>query len=540
VKSTQCSLSAINVLQEDCPMSNIFIYITIAVAVGIVSGMLFLVIYRMTLKSERDSVRREQANLLDDAKREVATLKKEAVIAAKDLAFQAKVEAEKEIRERNKELNQLEKRFRQKEEQLDRKIEQQDKRELDWNRKEKEFSARERSLSEKENQYAQLIKEQTHILEQISGTTVEEARKELMRRVEEEARFESAKLSKKIEDDARENAEKKSKEIISFAVQRYASDYVVDAAVSAVSLPSDEMKGRIIGREGRNIRTFEAATGVDIIIDDTPELVTLSAHDPVRREIARISLERLVTDGRIHPARIEELVDKVKKEIEITIREEGEKAVFDLGISGIHPELIRTVGRLKYRSSYGQNILQHSKEVAYLAGMMAGELGVDIKLAKRGGLLHDIGKAVDHEIEGSHQEIGANLAKKHGESEKVINAIQAHHGEIEFTSVESALVAAGDALSAARPGVRRESIENYLKRLGKLEELAMSFNGVEKCYAIQAGREIRIIVRPDDMDDSMCASVSKELARKIEAEMTYPGQIKVTVIREARYVEYAK
>ena len=521
-------------------MSNIFIYITIAVAVGIVSGMLFLVIYRMTLKSERDSVRREQANLLDDAKREVATLKKEAVIAAKDLAFQAKVEAEKEIRERNKELNQLEKRFRQKEEQLDRKIEQQDKRELDWNRKEKEFSARERSLSEKENQYAQLIKEQTHILEQISGTTVEEARKELMRRVEEEARFESAKLSKKIEDDARENAEKKSKEIISFAVQRYASDYVVDAAVSAVSLPSDEMKGRIIGREGRNIRTFEAATGVDIIIDDTPELVTLSAHDPVRREIARISLERLVTDGRIHPARIEELVDKVKKEIEITIREEGEKAVFDLGISGIHPELIRTVGRLKYRSSYGQNILQHSKEVAYLAGMMAGELGVDIKLAKRGGLLHDIGKAVDHEIEGSHQEIGANLAKKHGESEKVINAIQAHHGEIEFTSVESALVAAGDALSAARPGVRRESIENYLKRLGKLEELAMSFNGVEKCYAIQAGREIRIIVRPDDMDDSMCASVSKELARKIEAEMTYPGQIKVTVIREARYVEYAK
>ncbi|MGD0282864.1 MAG: ribonuclease Y [Dissulfurispiraceae bacterium] len=521
-------------------MSNTVIYILVAVAVGIASGIVFVAIYRITLKSERDSTRREQEHVLEDAKRDVEAIKKEAAIAAKDIAFQAKIESEKEIRERTKELNQLDKRLRQKEEQFEKKIEQQEKKEYELNKKEKEFGTRERSLVDKENHSAQLIREQTHMLERISGFSVEEAKKELLKRVEEESRFESAKLAKKIEDEARETAEKKSKEIISFAVQRYASDYIVDATVSAVSLPNDEMKGRIIGREGRNIRTFEAATGVDIIIDDTPELVTLSAHDPVRREIARISLERLVNDGRIHPARIEELVDKVKKEVEITIREEGEKAVFDLGISGIHPELIRTIGRLKYRSSYGQNILQHSMEVAYLAGMMAGELGVDVKLAKRGGLLHDIGKAVDHEIEGSHQEIGAALAKKHGENEKVINAIQAHHGEVDFTSVESALVAAGDALSAARPGVRRESIENYLKRLEKLEELAMSFNGVEKCYAIQAGREIRIIVKPDDLDDTMCAVVSKELARKIEAEMTYPGQIKVTVIREARYVDYAK
>ena len=337
---------------------------------------------------------------------------------------------------------------------------------------------------------------------------------ELFKRVEEESRFESAKLAKKIEDEARELADKKSKEIMSLAIQRYASEYVADATASAVSLPNDEMKGRIIGREGRNIRALEAATGVDLIVDDTPELVTLSAFDPVRREIARLSLERLITDGRIHPTRIEEIVEKVKKEVDTNIREEGEKAAFDLGLSGIHPEIIKLLGRLKYRTSYGQPVLQHSKEVAYLAGMMAGELGIDVKLAKRAGLLHDIGKAVDHETEGSHQEIGATLAKKYGENPKVINAILVHHGEGDPLTAEAALVAAGDALSAARPGVRRESIENYLKRLEKLEQMAMSYKGVEKCYAIQAGREIRIIVKPEDMTDEMSAVMSKGPCKK--------------------------
>ena len=520
--------------------NNFAVLLLVAVIVGIAIGLTFVVIYRNTLRSKKEAIEKERENLLRDAQKEAEAIKKEASIYAKDVAYQAKAEAEREIRERTKEINQSEKRLRHREEQLEKRLDQIDKKESDLHRKEKDISNRERILVDKENQISQLIKEQNLILQRISGLTVEEARQELLRKVEEEAKFEAAKLAKRIEDEAREMAEKKAKEIISFAIQRYSSDYVVDATVSAVSLPSDEMKGRIIGREGRNIRAFEAATGVDLIVDDTPELVTMSAHDPVRREIARIALERLVTDGRIHPARIEEVVEKVKKEVDTTIREEGEKAVFDLGITGMHPDLIKIVGRLKYRSSYGQNILQHSKEVAYLAGMMAGEIGVDIKLAKRAGLLHDIGKAVDHEIEGSHQEIGANLAKKYGESDYVINAIMAHHGEVEPNCIESALVAAGDALSAARPGVRRESIENYLKRLQKLEELAMSYDGVDKCYAIQAGREIRIVVKPEKVNDDISAMISRELAKKIESEMTYPGQIKVTVIRESRYVDYAK
>lgn len=521
-------------------MNNILIYILIAIIAGIASGFIFSLIYKNTLKSKREALEKEYQHLIEDAKKEAEGIKKEALIQAKDIAYQTKVEAEKEIRERTRELNLLDKRLRQKEDQIEKKLEHLERKENELQKREREYQSKEQALKEKENNYNQLIKEQTLLLEKIANITQEEAKQELLKRIEEEVRFDAARLIKKIEEEAKENAEKKAKEIISFAIQRYASDYVSDATVTAVSLPGDDMKGRIIGREGRNIRAFEAATGVDIIIDDTPELVTLSAHDPVRREIARIALERLIADGRIHPARIEEIVEKVKKEVETTIREEGEKAFFDLGITSVHPELIKIVGRLKYRSSYGQNVLQHSKEVAYLAGMMAGELKVDIKLAKRAGLLHDIGKAVDHEMEGSHQEIGAMLAKKYGEGDYIINAIMAHHGDVDPICVESALVAAGDALSAARPGVRRESIESYLKRLAKLEELAMSFNGVDKCYAIQAGREIRIIVKPEEVSDELCTLISRELAKKIESEMTYPGQIKVTVIRESRYVEYAK
>lgn len=515
-------------------------YLIIAVVTGIVVGLIVSFIYRGALKSKKDSIEIERGKILDEAKKTSESIKKEASLEAKDIIYQAKTEAEKELRERRSELNHLEKRIRQREETIERKFDQIEKRDHDLSRKEKEYNAKERSLQEKETRYTQIIKEQAQVLERLSGITSEEAKQEILRRTEEEAKFEIAKLVKKIEDEARENAEKKAKEITGLAIQRYASDYVADATVTAVSLPNDEMKGRIIGREGRNIRALEAATGVDLIVDDTPEMVTLSAFDSVRREIARLSLERLITDGRIHPTRIEEIVEKVKKEVEVNIREEGEKAVFDLGLSGIHPELIKILGRLKYRTSYGQNMLQHSREVAYLAGIMAGELGVDIKLAKRSGLLHDIGKAVDHETEGSHQEIGANLARKFGENNKVINAVLVHHGDGDPTTVEAALVAAADALSAARPGVRRESIEHYLKRLEKLEQMALSFKGVDKCYAIQAGREIRLIVKPEDINDDMSSMIARELARKIESEMSYPGQIKVTVIREARYVEYAK
>ncbi|MFZ3123148.1 MAG: ribonuclease Y [Thermodesulfovibrionales bacterium] len=514
--------------------------VLIAVGVGVGVGVIMSFIYRSSLKSRQLDIEKEKIKLLEEAKKEAETRKKEASLEAKDIVYQAKAEAEKDLKERRSELNQLDKRLRQKEETLDRKFDQIDKREHDLTRREKEYASKERAIQEKDNRYNQMLKEQTLQLERILGISSEEAKAELFKRVEEESRFEAAKLAKTIEDEVKETAEKKAKETISFAIQRYASEYVADATASAVSLPNDEMKGRIIGREGRNIRALEAATGVDLLVDDTPELVTLSAFDPVRREIARISLERLIADGRIHPTRIEEIVEKVKKEVEANIKEEGEKAVFDIGLSGIHPEIIKLLGRLKYRTSYGQPVLQHSKEVAYLAGMMAGELGIDVKLAKRAGLLHDIGKAVDHEVEGSHQEIGANIAKKHGENPKVVNAILVHHGEGDPITAEAALVAAADALSAARPGVRRESIENYLKRLENLEKMAMSYKGVEKCYAIQAGREIRIIVRPEDMTDDMSAVMSKDLAKKIESEMTYPGQIKVTVIRESRYVEYAK
>lgn len=519
---------------------SIVLYLLVAIATGLALGIVLSFIYKRATQNQRLASEKESANIIAEANKAADTLRKEAALEAKDVVYQAKSETEKELRERRNEVNQLEKRLRQKEETLEKKIDLTEKREHEINKREKEFNAREKGLQDKENNLNKLIKDQTSVLERTAGLSAEEARQELLRKVEEESKFEAAKLIKKIEDEAKETADRKATEVVSLAIQRYASDYVADGTVTAVSIPGDDMKGRIIGREGRNIRALEAATGVDLIVDDTPELVTLSAFDPVRREIARISLQRLMADGRIHPTRIEEVVEKAKKEVDATIKEEGEKAVFDLGLSGIHPEIIRLLGRLKYRTSYGQNVLQHSREVAYLAGMMASELKGDIKLAKRGGLLHDIGKAIDHEVEGSHQEIGANFAKKYGENPKVVNAILVHHGEGVPATLEAALVAAGDALSAARPGVRRESIENYIKRLEKLEQIALSYKGVDKCYAIQAGREVRIIVKPEDITDETAYILAKDLSKKIEAEMTYPGQIKVTVVRESRFVEYAK
>jgi len=523
------------------------IYILLAIILGTASGYGVYIYKKNKLSEEKLKIKEEVQKILDEAKREAEsikkeaeTIKKEAHLSAKEIVYQLKSEAEREIKEKSKEIAYQEKRIRQKEELLDRKLEQVERKESELSKVEKDLITREKQIHDKESYYNQLIKEQQLLLEKIAGMKEEEAKQELFRRIEQEAKFEAAKLIKKIEDEARQEADKKAKEILSLAVQRYASDYVVDATVTAVSLPNDEMKGRIIGREGRNIRAFESLTGVDLVVDDTPELVILSSFDPIRREVARIALERLITDGRIHPARIEEVVEKARRDVEISIKEEGEKAVFELGLSGIHPEIIKLIGRLKYRTSYGQNVLQHSKEVAWLSGIMAGEIRANVILAKRAGLLHDIGKAVDHEMEGSHQEIGAMLARKYGESEEVINAILSHHEDVEFSCVESALVAASDALSAARPGVRRETIESYIKRLTKLEELAMSFQGVQNCYAIQAGREIRLIVRPDMVTDEECALIARELSKRIEKELSYPGQIKVTVIRESRFIEYAK
>lgn len=518
-----------------------YLYFSIVLIVGLLIGfVLSSLFYKGGVNKKLKEAEQKAQKHLEDARREADTIKKEAILEARDINLRVKAEAEKEIKERQSELTQLEKRLRHKEEKLDKRLEQIDNKDSYFNKRERELNSREKAVDEKEKKYESLIREQDALLERISGLSAEDAKRELLKKVEEETRFEAAKLAKRIEDEAIESAIAKSKEILGTAIQRYASEFTSDNTISTVSLPNDEMKGRIIGREGRNIRALESATGVEFIIDETPETVLLSCFDPIRREIARVSLERLISDGRIHPARIEDVVERVTKEIEATIKEEGEKAIFELGLHGIHPELVKLIGRLKYRTSYGQNVLQHSKEVAYLAGLMAGELGVDIKFAKRAGILHDIGKAIDHEMEGTHQAIGAEMAKRYGENHKVVNAIAVHHEEGEPLTVEASLVAAADALSAARPGARKESLESYLKRLEQLEEIATSFNGVNKSYAIQAGREIRIIVKPEEVNDELCAQMSRELAKKIEAKLTYPGQIKVTVVRESRYVEYAK
>ncbi len=468
-----------------------------------------------------------------DAENRSETIKKEITIEAKEEAHRMRSDVEREIRERRAEIQRSEKRLIQKEEAIDRKTE-------NLERKEDGITKKEQLLIERQCELDGYVVKQIEELEKISGYTVEEAKSILLSNVEKEIRVEASIMIKDIESKAKEEADKKAKEIITGAIQRCAADHVAESTVSVVALPNDEMKGRIIGREGRNIRAIETMTGVDLIIDDTPEAVILSGFDPVRREIARISLEKLIVDGRIHPARIEEMVEKAEKEVNAIVKAEGEQTTFEVGIHNLHPELIKLLGRLKYRTSYGQNVLKHSVEVAHLAGLMAGELGLDIKTAKRAGLLHDIGKAVDHEVEGTHVDIGIDLLRKYKESETIVNGMAAHHGDYEPKSMEAVLITAADALSAARPGARRETLETYIKRLQRLEDIANTTPGVERSYAIQAGREIRIIAKPEEMNDEEIVFLAREISKKIESELEYPGQIKVNVIRETRAIEYAK
>ncbi|HEY0783537.1 MAG TPA: ribonuclease Y [Thermoanaerobaculia bacterium] len=477
---------------------------------------------------------------VEDAERRGEAHMREAEVAAREKLLQARSEFEMASRKRRTELEALERRLTQKEDNLDKRLDEITRREKDLSQLDRELSGREKVLEKKEVELDQMVVLERTKLEQIAGLTALQAKDELIRGMEDEARIDAAHLVKRLEDEAREQAHKQAQRIIGMAVQRSASDYVSETTVSVVMLPSDEMKGRIIGREGRNIRALEMATGVDLIVDDTPEAVILSGFDPFRREVARVALERLIGDGRIHPARIEEIVEKVKAEFEQKILQEGEAALLELSIPGMHPELIKLLGRLRYRTSYGQNVLHHSKEVAFLAGTMAAELKANVQVARRAGLVHDIGKAIDREMDGTHLQIGIDLLRKYGESEDVVHGMACHHGDYDPQTVEAVLVTAADALSAARPGARREVLETYVKRLEKLEEIASGFKGVQKTFAIQAGREIRIIVDSGKISDEQSLWLSKDIARKIEAELTYPGQIKVTVIRETRSVEFAR
>jgi ribonuclease Y len=521
-------------------MLNGSLYVLVILA-SLVAGIIIGYIFKNILSAKKiKSSESLAARIVEESKKEAETIKKESILQAKENLLKIKADFDKETKDRRSDLDVLEKRIRSKEENLDKRLDSLTQKESNIEEREKSLIKKEGALEEKHHRLDKAFEEQKQKLETIAGISSEEAKKMLIHSMESEAKQDAALSIRKIEDEAKLTADKKSKEIIAYAIQRYAGDFVGENTVSAVNLPSEEMKGRIIGREGRNIRAIEAATGVDLIVDDTPEAVVLSSFDPVRREVARISLERLIQDGRIHPGRIEEIVKKVEKEVDQIIRETGEKASFDVGVHDIHPEIIKMLGSLKYRKSYSQNVLQHSIDVAYLTGMMAAELKLNIKEAKRAGLLHDIGKSVDHKIEGTHAAIGADFAKRYGENPRIVQAIATHHDDGRNNTLLGVLVQAADSLSAARPGARREMLETYVKRLEELEKIAHSFNGVDRCFAIQAGREIRILVENEKISDNDAVMLCKDVIKKIESELTYPGQIKVTVIRETRISDYAK
>ena len=515
----------------------VILIIFVSITVGMVLGyFLRKEISRKRLESSKNL----SARIVDEAKKEAETIQKESILQVKENLLKARVKFDDDTRDRKKELDNLERRLRLKEEGLDKKAELISQKETDIGKREKTILKEESIIREKNNELNGIINEQKGRLEEIAGLSSKEAKNYLIGTIEEEAKHEAALTVRKIEEEAKRTSDKKSREIIAYAIQKYAGDFVAENTVSVVHLPTDEMKGRIIGREGRNIRAIEAATGIDLIIDDTPEAVVLSSFDPIRREVAKISLERLISDGRIQPGRIEDVVSKVKTEVETTIRETGERVSFDMGVHDIHPELINLLGKLKYRTSFSQNVLQHSVEVAYLTGMMAAELGMNVKEAKRAGLLHDIGKAVDRDVEGTHAAIGAEYAKRFGESDRIVQAIASHHDDGRTNTLLGVLVQAADTLSAARPGARREMLETYVKRLEELEKIANSFSGVEKSYAIQAGREIRILVENGKVSDNNAVMLCRDIVKKIETKLTYPGQIKVTVIRETRVSDFAK
>ncbi|HXT53192.1 MAG TPA: ribonuclease Y [Candidatus Eisenbacteria bacterium] len=521
-------------------MDSSFLFGLIGLIVGLGLASVFFWVRAKQERAETEAAQKTAARILEEAKKDASAIRKEAELHAKDSVLRERAEFEKEVRDSRRELQNQERRLIGKEEAIDKRLESVDKRDGELARRDQAIKSREKQVEEQAAEYGRQFEESRRQLEQVAGLTREEAKRSLIDQMVEEAKHESAKRIRVIEEEAKEEAVRRSQKIVALAIERLAGDFVAERSVTVFPLPNDELKGKIIGREGRNIRALEAATGIDLIVDDTPETVVISGHNPIRREIARLSLEKLVSDGRIHPGRIEEVVRKSEQELEESIKEAGQKAIFDVGVHGVHPEIIKLLGRLKYRYSYAQNVLLHSIEAAFICGAMAAELGLNEKQARRAALLHDIGKAVDHEVEGSHAIIGAELARKYGESPKIVNAIAAHHEDVRAETILAPLVDAADALSGARPGARREMMETYTRRLEELERIVNEFKGVEKSYAVQAGREIRIMVQHDLISDDEASRMAREIARKIENEMTYPGQIKVTVIREMRAVDYAK